>query len=350
MKKLYFIIMTVVLTVISCEKDNPQNGTEDEIKNNPLEDIVTGAAADIDFFSAKLYGWCNVNGEAGVSVPFGIEYSHTDLTTNATSLQVKEKDSDNKFCCEAVGLYYNTLYYYRAYALIDGVRKYGEVKSFKTPEYTPTGEAVDLGLSVKWAMCNLGATEPRESGDLFAWGETEPYYSSLDPLTWKEGKEAGYSWKSYKWYDWEKGWGEQHAFTKYYEGDNKSTLETGPDGDDAASKALGGKWRMPTSGEWAELIDNCYFMPAQIYTFGVYLLVSKINGKAIMIHVDKNGMITDNLGLYWSSVIKGLSYDDAWEALCVRVKMDWIDWDYNCSLFLGPEARCNGNYIRPVTE
>ena len=35
-------------------------------------------------------------------------------------------------------------------------------------------EAVDLGLSVKWATMNVGANAPEEYGDYFAWGETEP--------------------------------------------------------------------------------------------------------------------------------------------------------------------------------
>jgi hypothetical protein len=34
-------------------------------------------------------------------------------------------------------------------------------------------QAVDLGLSVNWASCNLGATSPEECGDYYAWGETE---------------------------------------------------------------------------------------------------------------------------------------------------------------------------------
>jgi chromosome segregation ATPase len=35
-------------------------------------------------------------------------------------------------------------------------------------------EYVDLGLSVKWAKCNLGAKTPEEWGDLYCWAETEP--------------------------------------------------------------------------------------------------------------------------------------------------------------------------------
>lgn len=116
-------------------------------------------------------------------------------------------------------------------------------------------EAVDLGVpsGVKWASFNLGASSPEEYGDYYAWGEIEPYYSSLDPLSWKEGKEAGYAWASYKWSD-----GSDTSLTKYntlssYGNtvDNKTVLD--PE-NDAAHAALGGKWRMPTDAEWAELL------------------------------------------------------------------------------------------------
>ena len=119
-------------------------------------------------------------------------------------------------------------------------------------------EAVDLGLSVKWASLNLGASKPEEYGDYFAWGETEPYYSSQDPFIWKDGKSGGYSWSSYKWC-----MGSEKTMTKYcdnslygYHGftDEKTVLDLE---DDAAHANLGGKWRMPTDTEWAEIRDNC---------------------------------------------------------------------------------------------
>lgn len=46
-------------------------------------------------------------------------------------------------------------------------------------------EYVDLGLSVKWATCNIGASSPEELGEYYAWGEVQP-------------KES-YSWENYKW-------------------------------------------------------------------------------------------------------------------------------------------------------
>lgn len=105
-----------------------------------------------------------------------------------------------------------------------------------TPE-SPNYEAVDLGLSVKWATMNVGATSPEESGDFFAWGETKPYYSSLNPLTWKDGK-TGYNSSSY-------------SFSR-----SATTLGAG---DDAATANWGSPWRMPTHAEWQELQSNCYW-------------------------------------------------------------------------------------------
>ena len=121
--------------------------------------------------------------------------------------------------------------------------------------------AVDLGLSVKWANMNVGATSETEYGDYFAWGETEPYYSSQDPLTWKDGKEAGYAddCSNYKWCN-----GSYLTITKYNNDedfgtvdctvDNKTTLEST---DDAATANWGGNWRMPTYDELEELVRTC---------------------------------------------------------------------------------------------
>ena len=119
----------------------------------------------------------------------------------------------------------------------------------------PLPEAVDLGLSVKWASFNLGASKPEEHGDYYAWGETEPYYDSFDPLTWMEGKEPGYDWATYVFCN-----GSYNNLTKYNNDisyglvDNKMSLNQD---DDAAYRHWGGSWRMPTQSEFQELIDNC---------------------------------------------------------------------------------------------
>ena len=81
---------------------------------------------------------------------------------------------------------------------------------------------VDLGLSVRWASCNAGATNPEDPGVYVAWGETEP-------------KES-YSWDTYK-------WGTSGNFTKY-NGSDFNTLESI---DDAAVSYSTGSRRIPTS-------------------------------------------------------------------------------------------------------
>ena len=100
---------------------------------------------------------------------------------------------------------------------------------------------VDLGLSVKWATCNVGATKPEEYGSYYAWGETEP--------------KTTYDWSTYKWCN-----GSWDNFTKYNTHssfgtvDNKTVLELA---DDAAAVNWGVAWRMPTVEEWEELRRNC---------------------------------------------------------------------------------------------
>ena len=105
-------------------------------------------------------------------------------------------------------------------------------------------ESVDLGLSVKWASWNIGASAPEESGAFFAWGETD--------AKWE------YSWPSYQYCN-----GNRTGLTKYCTSssygsggftDYKTVLE---DEDDAAAQIWGGGWRMPTREEMSELYQNC---------------------------------------------------------------------------------------------
>ena len=101
------------------------------------------------------------------------------------------------------------------------------------PTPQPTMEYVDLGLSVKWATCNLGASKPSDYGHYYAWGETMV--------------KADYSWDTYK-------WGKENNITKYNDSDGKTVLD--PE-DDVATAKLGSPWRMPTLDEIKELIGGC---------------------------------------------------------------------------------------------
>ena len=123
----------------------------------------------------------------------------------------------------------------------------------------PEPEYVDLGLSVKWATFNVGASKPEDYGDYFAWGETET--------------KDKYSWATYKWCD-----GTSTNMTKYNTEDRKTILEPA---DDVAQVHWGGKWRMPTKEEIEELIDNCTWSESIQNGVKGYVVTSKHTGNSI---------------------------------------------------------------------
>ena len=211
----------------------------------------------------------------------------------------------------------------------------------------PVPEAIDMGLSsgIKWASFNLGASKPEEYGDYYAWGEMAPYYSSQDPLTWKEGKEAGYGWASYKWCN-----GSNTSLTKYcnnsyygYEGFTDTKVVLDPE-DDAAHVILGGNWRMPTDAEWTELRDKCtWTWTTQNGVNG--RLVTANNGNSIFLPVAGlwNGTnIGDvgSLGNYWSS------------SLCTGypVYALGVIFDSNNVIIMYEDDRSYGFSVRPVCD
>ena len=146
------------------------------------------------------------------------------------------------------------------------------VSSWPNPTNLPGGTAgfyhngheyVDLGLSVKWATCNIGATNATDCGDYFAWGETKPKKS--------------YSWENYIYTD-DSG----QTITKYNATDNKTTLDAG---DDAAHVKWGGSWRTPSKAELEELVTSCSWVwktAADGYAHTGYLVTSQ-NGNSIFL-------------------------------------------------------------------
>ena len=151
-------------------------------------------------------------------------------------------------------------------------------------------EFVDLGLSVKWATMNIGASSPEDYGDYFAWGETSP--------------KASYSWDTYKLCE----NGDAKQLTKYNNKsnrgmvDNKFTLDLS---DDAARANWEGEWHIPTTEECEELTTKCtwkYFTQGGVNG----CKVTGPNGQTIFLPAAGyiNGSTpfsTNSGGLYWSS-------------------------------------------------
>ena len=101
-------------------------------------------------------------------------------------------------------------------------------------------EMVDLGLSVKWANKNVGASYPEDAGLYFQWGDTVGYTAD------QVGKDKVFDWNNYK-------FGICSNLTKYNSTDNLKVLEST---DDAATTYMGSQYRTPTMDELLELINN----------------------------------------------------------------------------------------------
>ncbi len=218
----------------------------------------------------------------------------------------------------------------------------------KDEELANGHEYVDLGLSVKWATCNIGAFAPDRYGDYYAWGETVAKKS--------------YNWDTYKhciayWFkdDWEGWWWE--TITKYNTNsdygtvDNKTTIEAV---DDVAAKIWGGAWRIPTQDEWQELIDNCYWEWTDDYNGkGVpgNIVTSKSNGNSIFLpitgyRIEDELCDIDDGGFYWSSSLY-TDYPD--HGVYFYVENDYLDGVRDNGIVSHSILlRCYGLSIRPV--
>lgn len=182
---------------------------------------------------------------------------------------------------------------------------------------------IDLGLSVKWATCNVGAVSPEDYGDYFAWGETQP--------------KSYYDWSTYKWCE-----GSFNTQTKYctdsYYGivDNKTILELS---DDVANANWGGNWRMPTCREQYELLQECTWTWEQKNGVNGYT-VKGPNGNSIFLPAAGNRISSDldragSYGYYWSSY---LSPDNSHYALLLDVDLYEV-YERHSERFFGHSVR-----------
>ena len=188
-------------------------------------------------------------------------------------------------------------------------------------------EYVDLGLSVKWATCNVGAASPLDCGDYFAWGETEP--------------KDYYDWSTYKWCN-----GSDNTLTKYCTEsnygtvDNKTVLDLE---DDAAHVNWGGDWRMPTLAEQDELRNNCTWEWTTQNGVKGRMATSKINGNSIFLpaagyRYDGSLYAVGSSGSYWSS---SLGSSDSIYAYYLDFRSGYVDWsDYDRDFGRSVRAVC----------
>lgn len=302
--------LLMLATFSACEADDKIVFVTGTTTKPILPTVITTSPTQITENSAVSGG--NVTRGASVTES-GIVYSTMPNPTTSDKRVWGRGDGIGLFTCNLTGLQPNTTYYIRAYAVNESGTAYGEEFSFTTEKYVsvsePTGTVngygyVDLGLSVKWATCNVGASKPEEYGNYFAWGETTT--------------KSTYDWSTYKYCD-----GNYNSLNKYNTDssigptDNNTILHMD---DDAARVNWGGYWRMPTDAEFTELREQCIWTWTTHNGVEGYKVTSKKSGytnNAIFLPAAGHcfGSLLDNAGsrgYYWSSSLSTGNPGSAW--------------------------------------
>lgn len=162
---------------------------------------------------------------------------------------------------------------------------------------------VDLGLSVKWAICNIGGSEQEELGNTYAWGSFMPRKSGAT---------------------------ETNSMNNpiYYHGAEEQL----PTNRDIASVAFGDAWRIPSIDEWNELRDN---------TTWEHITSNKVQGMLVTSRVNGNSIFIPDAS-YWSRDNMSSGTTNARYAIINTTSPNYINYSYH--------QRYQCKYIRPVME
>ena len=313
----YIVLLMSVLLVAACEQ-LPLPDTElILVKQRIVETTDNSAVIEIEFHPTAATIQTVTACYTG-----GLKKEMTHVKGLVYRVELKNLQSDTEY-----HVYYEVSNVFST-VVVPGNCSFITAKKGEKPNPTVTPEYVDLGLpsGVKWATFNVGATQPEEYGDYFAWGETEP-------------KEL-YDWSTYKWCD-----GSYNTLTKYNTDseygvvDNKKILESS---DDAAYVNWGGNWRMPSVDEWNELLSHCSLKWEERNGVSGVALVSVQNGNSLFLpaagvyHYD-NGLVNLNVeGWYRTN-----SLDESRGTIS-------LGFSYTGSLDWYANDRCFGQPVRPV--
>jgi len=344
MKEFKYLQKLFFLLVMGFALGGLQACSSDDDETNTKDIAVTGEVQSYGCTTADITGYVNLNqlfpdskgqidwGSLAVGgVKFGVEVAPSSDKESPRRITSNTLSDDNRtFTAKVDKLSLNTEYKYRTFVQYGGIYHYGEHQTFTTKDIVKSG-AVDLGLSVKWAACNVGASSPQGYGGYYAWGET--------------AEKSNYSWETYKWSKLDDDyWGGVYKYllTKYctndYEGkvDNKTTLALT---DDVASVKLGGSWRMPTKSEFEELFDKCTWVRIS-YNDVDGQLITGPNGNSIFLPAAGYREYTSfnnrgSAGYYWSATL-----DDGWNHRAYGLDdSNWNSYD-----------RYYGRSVRPVKK
>ena len=202
---------------------------------------------------------------------------------------------------------------------------------------------VDLGLpsGTLWATCNVGAENPEDAGDYFAWGEASGY----------NGGKSYFLWYTYAHIDYQTYASSQQVRLKKYNYNSSvgynyfvdNLMELQPE-DDAASVNWGGGWCTPSKEQFEELFNNSYTTTQWTQQNGANgrLITSRSNGNRIFIPVQgyqgENGLEDESIGCYWTRTLSEYNPTEAQNAYFDRFNSGQVS----------PDARFIGQGVRPV--
>ena len=293
------------------------------LKGIELPAVVTSDITEVTHNSAVSGG--NVTDDGGAEVTArGVCWS-----TNQNPTIEDNKTTDGaglgSYTSNLTNLESNTTYYVRAYAINEAGTAYGSIYVLETEKET-TGtvnghEWIDLGLpsGLKWATCNVGADNPEDYGNYYAWGETatKSEYADSNSLTY------------------ELSISELQA-QGIIDGNSNLTPQY-----DAATANWGGTWRMPTRDEQEELLNNCTWeWTTQNGVNGCK--VTGTNGNSIFLPAagyrsGSSRYFSGSRGNYWSSTPYNSNY--AYDL-----------YIYSSGQNMNYFSRYSGRSVRPVSE
>ena len=298
------------------------------IESNTFDDCyyVTSIELPSGLISIESSAFIRCRSLASITIPASLESLYSSAFSGCSSLSSIEclaanppKGGSNMFYGTSCPIYVpeSSVDKYKAAAYWSDYKD--RITARKVCEY------VDMGLSVKWAEHNLGATKPSDRGGYYAWAELEP--------------RTRFTIKGYKYSD------DQGRYTKYFADPASSGQGSFEIEDDAANYQWGNGWRVPTADECEELFDSKNCSVEHVTRDGILgvELTSKKTGNKLFLpaggrRYDESDVILTE-GKYWTSTVD-YGYNGVFALLFYEVG------DLSVSFV----SRYQGLLIRPVHD
>lgn len=306
MKNIFAYILGIGLLFVSCERDPDFALTNILVKHEKIVPNLTSFSVQCEFSTMILSS-------------VYLQYADNPDFVGYEEVQMKKKEG--KYSVDITNLYSATQYYIRYSLTTDIASNTTDSRMIKTLSSSNTTKEptigtengyqyVDLGLSVKWATCNVGALDPSDYGDYYRFGETTP----------------------------------KNKYSGTYDGCSSYSFSV-----DAASVKWGGRWRMPTASQVEELTSKCNWTLITLDGVDGYNVKGK-NGNSIFIPLagyihEANNHATGvgEYGFYWTSTSK--TSGSTWHRL-VFYKSGGIHT--SCNVWGNPQYGSYAHPIRPV--